>query len=225
MEVNSYEKTRKNKEKKGAKAPFKIKEVFMQKRSIVIGVGNMLFKDEGIGIYASEYIKQNYEFDDESLEIIDGGTLGFKLMAYFQEYDNVIILDTVSIEDEVGGIYRLPSDVLLGLGNYRKTAHEVVIVEMLEIVSVLDSHANVTIIGIIPKDIESVQIGLTIEMENKFEEFILNGIKEIESLGIKATKVNNIAVSDVVKSMIGSYNGEHLTRIPNEEDFTHAINL
>ncbi len=194
-------------------------------KNIVIGVGNMLFKDEGIGIYASEYIKQNYEFDDEELEIIDGGTLGFKLMTYFQEYDNVIILDTVSIEDEVGGIYRLPSDVLLGLGNYRKTAHEVEIVEMLEIVSVLDSHAKVTIIGIIPADIESVGIGLTEQMENRFEEFILNGIKEIESLGIKATKVNDISIEDVVKSMIGSYNGSHLTRIPNEEDFTHAINL
>ena len=197
----------------------------MKKRNIVIGVGNMLFKDEGIGIYASEYIKQNYKFDDEELEIIDGGTLGFKLMTYFQEYDNVIILDTVSIEDKAGEIYRLPSDVLLGLGNYRKTAHEVEIVEMLEIVSVLDSHANVTIIGIIPEDIISVEIGLTQSMENRFEEFILNSIKEIESLGIKATKINNILIPDIVKSMIGSYNGEHLNRIPNEEDFTHAINL
>ena len=197
----------------------------MKKKNIVIGVGNMLFKDEGIGIYAAEYISQNYKFDDKDLEIIDGGTLGFKLMTYFQEYDNVIILDTVSIEDEVGSIYRLPSDVLLGLGTYRKTAHEVEIVEMLEIVSVLDSYANVTIIGIIPKDIISVGIGLTSTMEDKFEEFILNGIKEIESLGIKATKVKNILIPDIVKSMIGSYNGEHLTRIPNEEDFTHAINL
>ena len=197
----------------------------MKKRNIVIGVGNMLFKDEGIGIYASEYIRQNYKFDDKDLEIIDGGTLGFKLMTYFQEYDNVIILDTVSVEDKAGEIYRLPSEVLLGLGNYRKTAHEVEIVEMLEIVSVLDSHANVTIIGIIPEDIISVGIGLTKTMEDRFEEFILNGIKEIESLGIKATKVNNILISDIVKSMIGSYNGEHLNRIPNEEDFTHAINL
>ena len=197
----------------------------MKKRNIVIGVGNMLFKDECIGIYAAEYIKQNYKFDDEELEIIDGGTLGFKLMTYFQEYDNVIILDTVSIEDKAGEIYRLPSDVLLGLGNYRKTAHEVEIVEMLEIVSVLDSHANVTIIGIIPEDIISVEIGLTQSMENRFEEFILNSIKEIESLGIKATKINNILIPDIVKSMIGSYNGEHLNRIPNEEDFTHAINL
>ncbi|MCT7553884.1 HyaD/HybD family hydrogenase maturation endopeptidase [Aliarcobacter butzleri] len=195
------------------------------KKNIIVGVGNMLFKDEGIGIYASEYIRQNYEFDDKNLEIIDGGTLGFKLMAYFQEYDNVIILDTVSIEDTAGSIYRLPSEVLLGLGNYRKTAHEVEIVEMLEIVSVLDSHANVTIMGIIPEDIISVEIGLTKKMEEKFEEYILNIIKEIESLGIKSKKINNIAIKDIVKNIIGSYNGEHLNRIPNEEDLTHAINI
>ncbi len=194
------------------------------KKNIVVGVGNMLFKDEGVGIYASEYLKQNYEFDGD-LEIIDGGTLGFKLMTYFQEYENVIILDTVSIEENPGEIYRLPSDVLLGMGNYRKTAHEVEIVEMLEIVSVLDSHANVTILGIIPEDIISVGIGLTETIENKFEEFILNALKEIESLGVKTKKVNNIAIPDIVKSMIGSYNGEHLSRIPNEEDIRHATNI
>ena len=194
------------------------------KKNIVVGVGNMLFKDEGVGIYASEYLKQNYEFDGD-LEIIDGGTLGFKLMTYFQEYENVIILDTVSIEENAGEIYRLPSDVLLGMGNYRKTAHEVEIVEMLEIVSVLDSHANVTILGIIPEDIISVGIGLTETIENRFEEFILNAIKEIESLGVKTKKVNNIAIPDIVKSMIGSYNGEHLSRIPNEEDIRHATNI
>lgn len=194
------------------------------KKNIVVGVGNMLFKDEGVGIYASEYLKQNYEFDGD-LEIIDGGTLGFKLMTYFQEYENVIILDTVSIEENPGEIYRLPSDVLLGMGNYRKTAHEVEIVEMLEIVSVLDSHANVTILGIIPEDIISVGIGLTETIENRFEEFILNALKEIESLGVKTKKVNNIAIPDIVKSMIGSYNGEHLSRIPNEEDIRHATNI
>ncbi|WP_419678448.1 HyaD/HybD family hydrogenase maturation endopeptidase [Aliarcobacter lanthieri] len=194
------------------------------KKSIVIGVGNMLFKDEGIGIYASEYIKQNYNISGD-LEIIDGGTLGFKLMAYFQDYDNVIILDTVSIEDEVGSIFRLPSDVLLGLGKYRKTAHEVEIIEMLEIVSVLDSHANVTIIGIIPEDIQSVEIGLTQKMEDIFPLFIKTALKEIEDLGFSYSKKDEIGVSDIVKSMIGSYNGTHLSRIPNEEDFTHEINL
>ena len=188
-------------------------------RNIVIGVGNVLFKDEGVGIYASKYLESNYDFDGD-LEIIEGGTLGFKLMTYFQEYDNVIILDTVSIEDEAGEMFRLPSDVLLGLGNYRKTAHEVEIVEMLEICSVLDSHPEVTILGIIPEDIVSVQIGLTDKIEEKFEEFILQAIKEIESIGIKATKKDTKCVKTIALELIGSYNGEHLRRIPNEEDTT-----
>lgn len=188
-------------------------------RSIVIGVGNVLFKDEGVGIYASKYLQENYDFDGD-IEIIEGGTLGFKLMTFFQEYDNVIILDTVSIEDKAGEIFRLPSDVLLGLGTYRKTAHEVEIVEMLEICSVLDKHAEVTILGIIPKDIETVQIGLTAEIEDKFEELILQAIKEIESIGIKVRKKDNKSIKTIAHELIGSYNGEHLTRIPNEEDTT-----
>lgn len=188
-------------------------------KNIVIGVGNVLFKDEGVGIFASKYLEENYNFEGD-LEIIEGGTLGFKLMTYFQEYDNVIILDTVSIEDKPGEIFRLPSDVLLGLGQYRKTAHEVEIVEMLEIVSVLDSHAEVTILGIIPEDIVSVEIGLTKKIEDRFEEFILQTIKELDSIGIKAVKKDNKSVKDIGLQLIGSYNGEHLNRIPNEEDTT-----
>ena len=188
-------------------------------KNIVVGVGNVLFKDEGVGIYASKFLQQNYKFDD-SLEIIDGGTLGFKLMTYFQEYDNVIILDTVSVEDEPGSIYRLPSEVLLGMGQYRKTAHEVEIVEMLEMCSVLDKHATVTILGIIPEDIESVEIGLTSTLEEKFDGFISQAIQEIENIGVKVEKVDNKDLKTIAQELIGSYNGEHLTRIPNEEDTT-----
>ncbi|MGB9801859.1 MAG: hydrogenase maturation protease [Arcobacter sp.] len=189
-------------------------------RNIVIGVGNLLFKDEGVGILAAKYLEQNYNFEGD-IEIIDGGTLGFKLMTYFQEYDNVIILDTLSIEDKVGDIYRLPSDVLLGLGQYRKTAHEVEIVEMLEICSVLDKHAEVTIIGIIPEDIISVQIGLTKTIEEKFIGLINQALIDIENLGIKVEKKDEQkSISQICKGILGSYNDEYDERIPNDEDTT-----
>ncbi|WP_419768782.1 HyaD/HybD family hydrogenase maturation endopeptidase [Arcobacter sp.] len=189
-------------------------------KNIVIGVGNLLFKDEGVGILAAKYLDENYKFEGD-IEIIDGGTLGFKLMTYFQEYDNVIILDTVSIEDKVGDIYRLPSDVLLGLGQYRKTAHEVEIVEMLEICSVLDKHAEVTIIGIIPEDIVSVQIGLTKTIEDKFIGLINQALTDIENLGIKVEKnEEQKSISQICKGILGSYNDEYDERIPNEEDTT-----
>lgn len=189
-------------------------------RNIVIGVGNLLFKDEGVGILAAKYLEENYNFEG-NIEIIDGGTLGFKLMTYFQEYDNVIILDTVSIEDNAGDIFRLPSDVLLGLGQYRKTAHEVEIVEMLEICSVLEKHAEVTIIGIIPEDIESVKIGLTKTIEDKFINLINQAIDDVEKLGIKVTaKEEQKTVAQICKGLLGSYNDEYDDRIPNEEDIT-----
>ena len=191
-------------------------------KNIIIGVGNVLFKDEGVGIYAAHYLRENYDFDGE-LEIMDGGTLGFKLMALFQEYDNVLILDTVSIEDKPGSLFRLPSEVLLGLGQYRKTAHEVEIVEMLEICSVLDKHAEVTILGIVPEDIVTVKIGLTKKMEECFMGFINQALTDIEALGIKVTKNdNNKSISDVAKALMGSYNDEYDARIPNEEDTTRC---
>lgn len=149
------------------------------KKIVVVGVGNILFTDEGVGIYASKYIARNYNYP-ENLHLIDGGTLGFQLMSYYQEYDKVIILDTVSIEDEPGSIYNLPAKELMGLGSYRQTAHEVEVVEMLEICSMLDHMAEVNIIGIIPQNIKKVSIDLTDILKQKFENYIDAIIKEIQ---------------------------------------------
>jgi hydrogenase maturation protease len=176
------------------------KKVLGLQKTIIIGVGNVLFKDEGVGIYAVQYLEKNYTFEPV-IGIMDGGTLGFKLMGYFQDYENVFILDTVSIEDTVGTVYCLPSDVLLGLGAYRKTAHEVEIIEMLEICSLLENHANVTVVGIVPQDIESVENALTDEITTGFETLIAKTIEELEKIGIKSTKnSNNITLDSIVKN-------------------------
>lgn len=155
--------------------------------------------DEGVGVYAAKYLESNYSFDD-SLEIIDGGALGFKLMALFQEYDNVIILDTVSIEDAPGSVYRLPSEELLGLGSYRKTAHEVEIVEMLEICSMLEKMANVVIIGIVPKDIESVKNDMTSEILSGFELFISTALAELNVLCVQYEKKDSVQIEWIMEN-------------------------
>ncbi|SMC09792.1 HyaD/HybD family hydrogenase maturation endopeptidase [Nitratiruptor tergarcus] len=166
-------------------------------KTAIIGIGNILFMDEGIGVYASKYLEKNFVFDDD-VEIIDGGTLGFKLMRYYQEYDKVVILDTVSIEDAPGSIYNLPSEVLLGLGEYRKTAHEVEVVEMLEICSMLESIAQVNIIGIVPKDIESVGIGLTDTMRESFDSYIQTLLQELEKNGIQYQRRANKTLDSII---------------------------
>ena len=62
----------------------------MNKKIAIIGSGNAFFKDEGVGLYAVKYIKENYDFSAE-IEFVDGGTLGFLLMPLLQEFEEVII--------------------------------------------------------------------------------------------------------------------------------------
>ncbi len=127
----------------------------------VVGAGNVLFLDEGVGIYAQKYLEENFTFNRD-ITIVDGGVLGFKLMTYYQDFDKVLILDTITMHnEEAGTIYAIPAEELLGLGSYKQNAHEVEIVEMLEICSLLDKMAEVKIVGIVPQNIIDVKTDLT----------------------------------------------------------------
>lgn len=178
--------------------------------TVIVGIGNILFQDEGIGCYAGKYLEENFDFS-EPIDIIDGGTLGFKLMMYYQTYDRVIILDTVSIEDTPGSVYHLPADALMGLGSYRQTAHEVEVVEMLEICSLLDTMAEVSVIGMIPEDILSVNIDLTDTVKKAFPALIAEAVKALEASGITVTPK---AESAPLEAIIADYNTPSL-RVAN----------
>ncbi|WP_236579134.1 HyaD/HybD family hydrogenase maturation endopeptidase [Hydrogenimonas urashimensis] len=165
----------------------------------VIGIGNILFKDEGVGIYAAKYLGENYGFSPH-VDIIDGGTLGFKLMNYCQSYDKVIILDTVSVKDEPGSVYNLPSDALIGLGSYRRTAHEVEVVQILEVCFMLERRADVNVIGIVPEDIESVDIALTGNLTERFGALIDETVRELERGGIEVTPKEGRSLDEIIKA-------------------------
>lgn len=165
----------------------------------IIGVGTIIYQDEGIGVYAKRYLELNYEFDHE-ITFVDGGVLGFQLMVYYQDFDKVMILDTITMDnDEAGAIYNLPAEELLGLGSYKQTAHEVEIVEMLEICSLLERMAEVTIVGIIPENIEEVVTKLTPILHNKFQDFINAALCQISKYGIKYTKKDKcISLDEII---------------------------
>lgn len=156
-------------------------------RIAIVGAGTIIFQDEGVGVYASKYLEENYTFDAD-VTLVDGGVLGFQLMTYYQDYDKVIILDTITMDDQSGSIYNLPATELLGLGSYKQTAHEVEIIEMLEICSLLENMAEVNIIGIIPEDIQSVNVGLTKKLQDLFEGFIQTTLDELSRANVTATK-------------------------------------
>jgi len=167
------------------------------KKVAVIGVGNLLFCDDGIGVIAAEYLRQNFIFEPE-VEIVDGGTLGFGLFEYFMKYENVLILDTLSMDDEAGAIYKIPSKELLGFGGYKKTAHEVEVVQMLEICQLHETKAEVNIIGIVAKDVKSAKIGLSKVLRSRFASLIQTVINMLEELGVEVVQKDNLNLDAII---------------------------
>lgn len=171
------------------------------KKVAVIGVGNILFCDEGVGVYASRYLRENYRFTP-SIEIVDGGTLGFNLMEYLFDYDRVLLLDTLSIDDAPGSIYHLPSDALLGLGDCRKTVHEIEVTQMIEMGALVGTRGEVSVVGIIPEDIRTVALALSPTLQGRFGEMIETVLTVLEEEGISASPQERPVTLDAI---IGEY--------------------
>jgi len=163
-------------------------EKMMSERIAIIGSGNAFFKDEGIGLYAAKYLKENYKFDPK-IEVVDGGTLGFKLMPLLQEFDDVIIVNTASDDmKKIGEITIKTTDEFLDGDLIKKTANEVEIAEMLQICSLTEAMAETTVISIVPEDIIAVEVGLSEKLTSRWEAYIQTIINQIEALGVAVSQ-------------------------------------
>ncbi|MEA1953848.1 MAG: HyaD/HybD family hydrogenase maturation endopeptidase [Campylobacterota bacterium] len=160
-------------------------------QNILIGIGNILFCDDGIGVKVVEYLKSNYRFEPD-LELLDGGTLGFGLLEYFTQYERVFIVDTISIDDCAGEFYEIPSDELLGGNPYKKTAHEVEVLQMLEVCELYDKKAEVVVLGIVPDDITSAKIGLSQILNEKFSDIIFKILLSLKRADIESFKLKEL---------------------------------
>jgi len=170
------------------------------KKIALIGSGNAFFKDEGVGLYAGKYLKENFTFTPE-VEIVDGGTLGFKLMPLLQEFDEVIIVNTASDDTKkVGEISIKTTDEFLDGSLVKKTANEVEIAEMLQICSLSENMAETTVISIVPEDIIAVEVGLTPAMHNTWQEYIDTILQTLQHKGVCVEKqTEELLLEEIVK--------------------------
>lgn len=168
-------------------------------RYTVLGVGNILEMDDGIAVYATAYLEQNYSFEP-AIEIINGGVEGINLLNVFIENDRVLILDAIEIEDEPGSIYHIPSSELSGYGINSGGAHEVGVMQCIDMLELMDKpQPHSSVLGIVPETVQ-VHIGLTPKLQNAFASYIDTVIKIVESEGIVATKhADVISVESIIE--------------------------
>ncbi len=154
---------------------------------VVLGVGNVLEEDDGVGIYAAAYLNANYTPSDH-VQIINGGVEGINLLNLFLENDHIIILDTINLDDSAGSIYNIPSYELSGYGLNSGGAHEVGVMQCLDMIELMGKPLpKSNVIGIVPKSI-TFRMGLSVELGALFETYITAIIDYLKSCEIDVVK-------------------------------------
>lgn len=123
--------------------------------TLILGIGNVLLRDEGAGIHAMHRLQATFSAAHD-ITFIDGGTLSFTLAAYLQDCDNVIVLDAAELKSPPGTVKTLVGEQMDAfLGAARRSPHEVGLLDLFDIARLTDSlPANRALIGIQPKSIE-----------------------------------------------------------------------
>ena len=119
---------------------------------LILGVGNILLGDEGLGVRAVEYISRRYVLPPE-VTAVDGGTGALKLLSLLKNYTHVIIIDAVSSRSAPGTIYRIPAEDLPGAPRPLTTAHDIGITDLLAMARLEGMEAEVVVFGMEPAHI------------------------------------------------------------------------
>jgi len=102
-------------------------------RTLVLGIGNTLLSDEGLGIHLLEYLRERHP-DLPGVTWLDGGTLSFTLAPVIEEHENLIVLDAAQLNKPPGTVVLLTGaamDEFVGHG--KRSVHEVGLVDLLTI--------------------------------------------------------------------------------------------
>jgi hydrogenase maturation protease len=144
-------------------------------RIAVVGVGNLLLKDEGIGIHVVRALQESPLPD--GVVVIDGGTSP-DVLDYLEPADKLVIIDAAEAGGEPGAIYRFrPDDVTLETGE-AISLHELGLISSLKTMSLLGkTPPEVIIIGIQPKEIDW-GMELSPELKEKVPEIVRVVLKE-----------------------------------------------
>jgi hydrogenase maturation protease len=121
----------------------------------IIGVGNILMMDEGIGVRVIEELRRREL--PEGIDLFDAGTALMDLMGDLRDYDRLIIVDAVQGGSPPGTLYRFrPEDLGKGLrGSSAMSLHQISLLDGLELERLATGRTyDITIIGVEPERIE-----------------------------------------------------------------------
>ena len=150
-----------------------------QKDILIMGIGNILLQDEGIGVHVVRRLKEMSL--PNNVEVLDGGTAGLDLVDFMENRRKLIVIDAVKAGDKPGTIYRLTEENLKIKPKAIMSFHEIDFLDALYMSDVMRNKPKETVvIGIEPKDM-SDGVELSPEIEERIPRIIEIVMEELNT--------------------------------------------
>ncbi|MDA8096147.1 MAG: hydrogenase maturation protease [Clostridia bacterium] len=122
------------------------------RRTIVLGLGNILMQDDGIGVRVIEAL-QDTELPD-GVELVDAGTGVYSLIYDLEGADRIIVVDAVQGGGEPGTVYRIPGEELDSFRDEAVSTHDIRFPEVMTILAQHGHHPAVVVYGVEPAEVD-----------------------------------------------------------------------
>ncbi len=157
-------------------------------RLIVLGVGNTLLSDEGVGVRVVEKLQQDFSLPAE-VEVIDGGTTGMEMLEDLAGADHLIIVDAMFGGNAPGTIVRLAGDEVPVFFKTKLSPHQIGLSDVLAtLVLTGEQPGGVTIIGIQPVSME-LNMELSPQIAALLPDVVSLVVAELAMLGVTLQEV------------------------------------
>lgn len=118
-------------------------------RIIVVGIGNLIHADDGLGVHALEWLRRDPRLP-EGVTLIDGGTFGLELLAYICDSTHLLLLDAIDVGEPPGSLIRMEIEALRGLPG-AASVHQVGLADLLATLPLVSSTSReIVLLGVQP---------------------------------------------------------------------------
>ncbi|QXP85154.1 HyaD/HybD family hydrogenase maturation endopeptidase [Methylococcus sp. Mc7] len=159
----------------------------MPPRILILGIGNLLWADEGFGVRVAQALQRDYVFP-ENVTVMDGGTQGLALIPYVQESDVLIIADAVDFGLAPASLVEArDEDVPAYLHSGKTSLHQVSFQEVLALCKLMgQGPEQLYLVGVQPVDMEDYGGSLTPAVKAQIEPAIDKILAACSELGLPA---------------------------------------
>lgn len=154
-------------------------------RILVLGIGNLIMSDDGVGIKVIHHLQERYRFPEE-VELMDGGTLGLDILPYLENVDRLLIVDAMETGDVPGTLARITGDDIPIVMSTKLSPHQMGLKDLLAVATLLGHRPPEMVLFGIQPDVIDLGLDLSPPVSARFGNLVQMVLTELENWNIHA---------------------------------------